>query len=138
MNEIVWNDNLLIGDEIVDSQHKELVKLVNNLVCSCKDENADVLGALAFLRAYTAIHFKDEEVLQKRYGFPEYKVHKKLHTDFKVTVNELVTQYINSNGSTDMLQVALKEILVTWLINHIMNEDKKIGFHIEHQKNEKE
>jgi len=128
---IKWDDNYLLGNEQVDNQHRKLFELVNSLVESCDSETAmdELRSTLNFLLRYTVQHFEDEEALQIRSNFPEYEQHKKMHEDFKVTVRDLVQRFIESNSS-DLLLHDVKKILVKWLINHILEEDKKIGRHL--------
>ena len=128
---IAWKADLATGDERVDAQHKNIFKLLNDLVAACAD-GSDIpmlKDTLNFLAEYTVRHFADEEVLQKQYGYPDYERHKKLHDDFKVTVGELVKQF-GKSGSSAELSAAVNKVVVKWLVTHIMCEDKKIGAHI--------
>jgi len=128
---IAWDDKLKMGNEQVDTQHKRLFELVNELVGQCMDgSNAEKLKeTLDFLVNYTVYHFYDEESLQVQYSFPEYKRHKQLHEDFKETVGGLVQRFAES-GSSEELSNDVNKIVVRWLVGHIQKEDKKIGEHI--------
>ena len=128
---IVWDDMLKMGDEKVDSQHKCLFDLLNKLVNQCIDgSNIQKLQeTLDFLVNYTVQHFYDEESLQVQHKYPEYRVHKQMHEDFKVVVGDLVERF-NKNGSSKALGDDVNKIVVRWLINHIQREDKRIGEHI--------
>ena len=125
---IKWSDEYALGDERVDSQHRELFKLVADLVDSCENgsSSAHLKNTLDFLVNYTVQHFNDEEALQIKYNYPEYEAHKKLHEDFKVTVTDLVNRF-SETGSSSWLSSDVNKIVVKWLIQHIMSEDKKIG-----------
>jgi hemerythrin len=130
-----WDDHYLLGNEKVDSQHRQLFDLVNSLVRSC-DEYTDTTKlkqTLDFLVNYAVMHFDDEEAVMVETGFPEYEAHKKMHDDFKVIVIELVGRFTET-GSSSGLRSDTNRIIVKWLINHILSEDKKIGEHI-NQKN---
>lgn len=128
---IKWNDSYALGNEKVDSQHKQLFELLSGLVDSCKDgtELTKIQEALDFLVNYAVSHFNDEEALQIECGYPDYERHKKLHEDFKVTVTGLVKRFVLSGSSTE-LSSELNKIVVKWLISHIQGEDLKIGAHI--------
>ena len=128
---IAWQKKWAIGDELIDMEHKKLVQLINELVLACANNKMDsyIPSALDFLVQYTITHFDDEEALQKRCNFPEYKQHKKLHEDLKVTVGKLVAKYKKS-GSTLDLKEDLYNVLAAWLVNHIEYEDKKIAPYI--------
>ena len=129
---IKWDDSYILGNEKVDNQHRKLFELVNSLVSSCDrdSEPEKLLDTLNFLVNYAVQHFDDEEALQIQSNFPGYPDHKKLHEDFKVTVTELVARFTETN-SPSQLSYDIKKILIKWLFNHIMNEDKKIGKHLQ-------
>jgi len=131
---ISWKNYYAIGDEKVDMQHRQIFELLSELVDSCMDGSAaDKLhGTLDFLVNYAVQHFYDEESLQVQYNYPEYKTHKQLHDDFKVTIGDIVRRY-DENGSSAKLSDDVNKIVVRWLINHIQREDKKIGEYIRKQ-----
>jgi len=123
-----WDDRLNIGYENVDMQHRRLFELVSDLVFACED-GSDVKrlkDTIDFLVDYTVKHFYDEESVQVQWNYPDYKRHKQLHEDFKVTVMEIVGKY-NENGSSEELSRDVNKIVVRWIADHIQREDKKIG-----------
>jgi len=132
---IAWNENFKLGHDQVDAQHKRLFELVSNLVRSCIDgTNAERLQeTLDFLVEYTIQHFHDEEALQIEVNYPEYERHRRLHDDFKITVGELLQRFAQ-NSSPAELSSNVNKIVVKWLVNHILREDKKIGRHIQSMK----
>jgi len=128
---IAWNDNLKVGDENVDAQHKMLFDLLNVIISRCIDGSSIEMlqDTLDFLANYTIQHFYDEETLQIRHNFPEYGMHKKLHEDFKLVVDDLIQRFAE-NGSSQILCDDVNKIVVRWLVGHIQQEDRKIGQHI--------
>jgi len=131
VSNMAWKDDFNLGHEWVDMQHRRLFELVSGLVGSCADgSNIEKLkGTLDFLVNYTVQHFNDEENLQLKYNYPKYESHKRLHDDFKNTVGELVEKFTAHGSSADLCS-NVNKIIVRWLINHIQQEDKKIGEHI--------
>jgi len=132
---IAWNESYALGNEQVDAQHKNLFELVSKLIGACiaGHETEKLQEILDFLVNYTVQHFTDEEALQLVFNYPEYVKHKKLHEDFKVTVGELVKNFLD-NGSSIELSNNVNKIVVRWLVNHITYEDKKIGIYIREKK----
>ena len=125
---IPWTVEYELGNVFVDSQHKKLFEIVNNIGNSCI-EGGDVgtlCNTLDFLLQYTVQHFHDEEALQIKCNFPEYEYHKKLHEDFEATVSEKVSEF-KEKGSTEDLSDTVNEIIIEWLVYHILKEDMKIG-----------
>ncbi|MDR2598643.1 MAG: bacteriohemerythrin, partial [Oscillospiraceae bacterium] len=87
----VWSDELATGNVMIDTQHKQLIKMVNDLMEACKSGHgrAKLSSTMQFLIDYTIKHFADEEKLQHQHSYPDFANHRKLHEAFKVTVLEL-------------------------------------------------
>lgn len=132
---VAWKDEYKLGNKQVDDEHHQLFVMVSELINSCADgsDMAKLKETLDFLVNYTVFHFGDEEALQLRYNYPDYERHKQLHEDFKATVLNLA-QNFEKSGSTEELSNNVNKIIVRWLINHILREDKKIGDYIRNQK----
>ena len=129
---LAWSKDFELGNTQVDTQHRRLFELVSELVEACMlgCDSAQLKATLDFLVNYTVQHFRDEEALQVRVKYPGYENHKRLHEDFKVSVGDLVRKF-NDGGSSEELSNNVNRVIVRWLINHIQQEDKKIGKHID-------
>ena len=128
---IAWSEDYELGNDFVDSQHKRLFELVNNIGKTC-NEGGDVntlCETLDFLLQYTVQHFNDEEALQLECNFPEYEYHKKLHREFETAVIEKVSEF-KEKGSTEDLLDTVNMFIIEWLVNHILKEDMKIGAYL--------
>jgi len=125
---IAWDDSLSLGDEHIDMQHYQMFRLLSSLVSACDNgtETAQLKETLDFLVNYTVQHINDEEALQLKYNFPGYEKHKVEHDGFKNTIGGLAQRFAE-NGSSAELSRDVNKIVVRWLINHILSEDKKIG-----------
>ncbi len=128
---IAWTPELETGDERVDEQHRKIFALLNDLIKACADgsDAKRLRETLDFLVDYAIRHFTDEELLQMQYNFPEYKKHKRMHDSLTAQVVELVKRYEASDSPSE-LSSDVNRVLVSWLINHILKEDKKIAKHI--------
>lgn len=125
---IEWRNSLAIGVEEIDNQHKELIIRFNRLLSACEGGKgvAELRELLLFLDDYVVKHFTDEEILQRRYKYPEYEEHKKLHDSFIGQIKEL-KQEINSEGVSLHHVVETNNMLLKWLINHISKVDTNLG-----------
>lgn len=76
---IVWSDELSVGIEEIDEQHKVLVNLINRMHNAIAEKHGSevVSGILAELVDYTKIHFAVEESLLRILGYPGYEEHKR-------------------------------------------------------------
>jgi len=76
-----WHDNLSVGIEKIDDQHKSMFDKLNEFFSSCGEGKCqeEVVNVLNFLDSYVAEHFYDEEQLQKKYNYSDYEQHKTEH-----------------------------------------------------------
>lgn len=130
-----WNDSLSVGVEAIDTQHKALIKAVNDLfdACSKGQGRKKISETMEFLQSYVVTHFGDEEKLQLSCQYPDYTRHKGLHKEF---VDEFLKykQKLEAEGPSISLVAQFNTFVSRWLINHISREDKKIGEHIKSTK----
>ena len=86
-----FTDDLVTGNEMIDTQHKELICKINDLLKSCEERSTQSGAArmLNFLADYTEYHFNEEEALQESINYPGIKEHKEKHEELRRTVQEL-------------------------------------------------
>ena len=121
---IPWSQSLSVGLNYIDNQHKVLIKLINDLHRAMKTgKSTSTSGAiLDQLIEYTETHFGNEERLFKKFKYPEYENHKKVHTSLVSQVKDLKAQFMSGDGT---LSVELMEFLQSWLKDHILKVDKR-------------
>lgn len=129
-----WDKSLETGNLEIDSQHRSLVGAVNNLLDACSQGKGrvEVEQTLKFLQDYVVKHFSDEEKLQIKSNYPDYKAHKEKHEAFKKEVNAIAEEY-KKGGATIQLVAKVNSSVAGWLISHIKSEDKKVAAHIKKQ-----
>ncbi|MEI8216009.1 MAG: bacteriohemerythrin [Eubacteriales bacterium] len=125
---VLWTENLSVGVEIIDNEHKKLFEMADQLFDAGKKGKAKdfISPLLDFLEDYTKKHFKDEEKYMQSIRYPEYENQKKLHTDFITELLKLKKDYEESGGNI-VLIINANQMVLQWLLKHISNEDKKIG-----------
>jgi methyl-accepting chemotaxis protein len=126
-----WSKDLETGNAMIDTQHKQLIEALDNLMDACSGgKGRSVLEeTMDFLESYTAKHFGDEEALQKQYDYPDYPNHKKMHDGFKRVVAD-VGRRLKAEGPTIALVGKVNADIGGWLINHITREDTKVAAHV--------
>ncbi len=124
-----WNESYSVGYPEIDTQHKRLFKLAEDLNSAmAAGKGKQMLSqTLANLINYTKGHFASEERLMQRYGYPEYPQHKVEHD--KLTAQVLAFQSDFSAGRV-MLSIDLMLFLKNWLSHHIGKIDQKVAAHI--------
>jgi len=122
MSLIAFTENLIVGIQQIDEQHRNLVSVLNQLhqaVTEGKDK--DVLQQLLkSLIAHTVVHFRDEEEYMRKFKYVGYPLHKKEH-------DALMTEVIDFQKRMEADQAVftsdLTKFLSAWLKRHIVGTD---------------
>lgn len=119
-----WNDNLSVGIDVIDEDHKKLIGLINTLQTAVMYSSGETYErqALQEVVDYTVYHFKREEDLMSEHGYPNFEEHKKSHHKMIEEVNKLVDEYENNR---DNAICDLTKFLKSWLIKHIAGTDQQ-------------
>lgn len=119
-----WTSRLAIGINSIDDQHKELVRLINQLHSAMKNQSGvhEASRILDKLTDYTVFHFKFEEDAFDKYGYAEVEQHKAKH---KKLVTQIMDFKADLNAGRAGISMDLMLFLTKWLKEHILSEDKK-------------
>ena len=122
-----FDDNLITGNDMIDSQHKELIDKINDLLRACELEKGkdEVCKTLDYLKEYTDFHFGAEEKFQEEIGYPGINDHKKKHEEFKGTVKTL--EEMAEKGVSDEFLKLVQEQVIDWLYYHIKGFDRSVA-----------
>lgn len=125
---IQWSNDLSVGIEEIDNQHRELIGRINQLFDACNQGKgkATVQETIKFLEDYVIIHFGAEEKTMVQYGYPDYANHKAHHQQFVASFAELKNR-LEADGPGAYLVILTNRIVVDWLNSHIRNVDKVLG-----------
>ena len=123
-------DDLLTGNALIDSEHRELFAAVNNLMDACAQGKGrdQIQKTVQFLEDYVAKHFRDEEGLQTKSNYPGYPAHKQFHDGYRRKLAE-TTQVLMREGPSVKALGDLNGV-VAILVSHIRTEDKRLARHI--------
>lgn len=132
-----WSDRLSVGVTSVDNQHRELVRLLNELSDAMMEGKGQerLEKVLSGLVSYTASHFAHEEQLMEEYAYPDATAHKKQHDELKIQA--LAFQQKVQTGTCGTITFELLGFLKNWLVQHIQGTDGKLGKFIVEQKQAK-
>jgi hemerythrin len=136
--EIKWTSALEIGHDVIDSQHIELFGLFDKFVDGCaKGQGKDSLVELhQSIQVYVENHFRDEEALMEKSGYPGLEQQKREHLKFSREVTEL-GETISRQGVTLIELVQTNKLLVNWLRSHVQNVDQAFGDYLRDQASDK-
>lgn len=121
-----WKNAYSIGHDEIDKQHQRLVNIINHLLRSLTDalEDREVDVVLTEVVEYTRYHFRTEEDLMAKHGYPDLQHHRELH---KALVQQVAQKFDDLSHGKEVTAIDLISFLQHWLIEHIVAEDKRIG-----------
>lgn len=127
MGRIEWNESLSVKIAELDDQHRELMRLYNNLHESLihdppEKTSKTKIATLDALMEFVLHHFAAEEKYLASINFPDLDGHKRLHREFSDKVLQL-QQDIATNKP--VLATSLIKFLRNWILDHIASIDKK-------------
>ena len=132
MELLIWDDEKMgMGIEIIDSQHKKLVTIINDLATAIdKQAETEVLFAVVErLIEYTKYHFETEQKFFDEFDFHEKSLHKSEHKyfieHFKAIQKGLEKDAKKRDKNIIKLSEDILEYLVDWFIAHITGSDRE-------------
>jgi hemerythrin len=122
---LIWRDQLSVGNNVIDSDHKQLIEIINRAEVSlCSKNHHDLVTALDDLGQYSRLHFDREEKIASAVGYTQIphlnQSHKELLTHLDQIRGEI--DAMGQDWSTETVEHFTK-FLRDWLINHVIKED---------------
>jgi hemerythrin len=117
-----WRDAWLIGVDLLDSEHREVVRLINRLLDPA--ETTPVSGRLDDLIAHLRRHFVTEEVFLRAIDYPLIDEHAREH---RMQMAEFVDLRRGLAPEANALGDADRGALRSWFFNHVVAEDRRFG-----------
>ena len=130
-----WSELFAVGIDMIDHQHKELVRLTNHLYESCLTHD-DAIGtifkdAMEQMVDYVRFHFTAELKLLERIRYPDYHEHKQQHDQLVKQILEAAKEYKEGKKFVPNNFVrALKD----WVFGHIAIYDQNYAAYVREQK----
>ena len=128
MHQIEWKDDYLTGIEEIDSQHKDFVKLINRLgiVQEYGNKKAIAIRLLTELGKYVEYHFVSEENIMFLTKYPALERQQQAHAALLDEYSKRMQNFLNDKGTVE----DVIRFLEGWFARHTIEEDKKVGYHI--------
>ena len=125
MQRMIWTANGRMGFEEVDSQHRLLYAIANELleIENPASQEQEIKYLLRHLRSYIDSHFKSEEELMAKHNYQGLPTHKQKHEKIIGEMKEALT----SSKSLTQLKSQLEDLLIGWIQSHILIEDKRFS-----------
>lgn len=120
-----WSDDLDVGVEDMNDQHKQILKYMNELYDLAETDkdfkNAENL--ISKLGEVTVKHFREEEVFMEQTDYKAFDAHKQIHEDLL----KKFTGHVDRMGAKGELDHEFFSFLKLWLSAHIKGLDKRYG-----------
>ena len=121
---MVWTDELVGGVASIDTQHHELVDLMNALYDSAlAGEGATTVRLFDTLLEHTVAHFRHEESLFIATGYPDASRHRHHHE--LLTAKAIEYRDCAAAGDFKALTAEILPKLRDFLAFHILKDDKE-------------
>lgn len=119
-----WSPEYSVGIKTIDSQHQELVNILNRLFVAVSKREGDkaIAGILDALMKYTQEHFSLEERLMEQAKYKDLEAHKVEHRKLIAQLDELIKKHMLEDKP---IYFEMMNFLKTWLREHILGVDTK-------------
>ncbi len=117
-----WSNQYLIGNELVDAEHEQLFRLLNDFHTRWVDarDRQDIAKVLNQLIVYAQLHFRHEEKIMADTCFPKLAEHQQIHEAMVDTIFHLQKSYEEANLR---LEMDTMKFVKSWLVGHILEND---------------
>ena len=127
MSYVCWCDMFSIKFPSIDRQHMKLIEITDDFhkALVLEKGHQSIFKTFNKLVTYAEKHFKDEETIMEKIGYPEKSIkrHKILHGKLIEEIFSLHDTFKN-NVKTDLYEI--EYFLNRWLVCHMLREDKKL------------
>jgi hemerythrin len=123
MTFFTWSDQMSVGVDLIDSDHKALIALINELHEAFENGDEPELPSDTFGRLidYIDHHFLREEAVMEACGYPGVRQHKTEHGRFTHEIRYIQDRYVR--GEETKAGEDLLNYLKVWLRRHILVDD---------------
>jgi diguanylate cyclase (GGDEF)-like protein/hemerythrin-like metal-binding protein len=120
---VAFTESHLVGVAEIDAQHRQLVRMVNeiNFEMSVNAPDATIRPRFEALIQFTLHHFQTEQSLMALHRYPDTQAHVSEHAQL-VTELQQIVQMRGREGDLLVLQ-RIKD----WLITHMQSADRALG-----------
>lgn len=119
---LLWKKEYEVGNRFIDSEHKILVDLANEIINSTYSSVIEFKKHYLELLEYTSLHFANEERIMREIHFIGLNEQHRQHEEIVQQMKKLLVDSKSLESVHSHLVVLLKK----WVITHIEQEDRKL------------
>ena len=119
-----WSTQFSVGNEMIDSEHYNLLGMINNVESAIRAGDISTLPqSLKLLEDCVAVHFADEEKIAQAIGF-DFTQNKLEHQYVQNELRHMVEDLVARNGAwSESVAAHYSFFLSEWMVEHILQED---------------
>ena len=120
--EVAWSSRYDTGIRVIDEQHQELFRLLEQLrkVVQAEGAGAALENLLAELVACSERHFATEEAYMARFNYPDLGQHVSEHATMLTSLHELLRKF---RENQQVMALMVPTFMEGWLKHHISDGD---------------
>ncbi|MDP6388574.1 MAG: hemerythrin family protein [Alphaproteobacteria bacterium] len=118
-----WYEGMSVGVPLIDSDHKALIAIINELHALTEAERGGetLKYVIRELVRYTQFHFHREEKVLQACGYPNLAEHMQAHVGFIQYINDVRNSHIRNPDK--LFREDILDYLKDWLKRHILIDD---------------
>lgn len=121
---LVWSKKLSVGNAIIDSEHRNLIVMLNAIEDTFKARDKSTLSQeLEQVEYWLCAHFQNEERIAAAVGF-DFALNKLEHQNLLKEFQRIRDELNAMHGMwSDKVAKKYYRYLCDWITNHVMDED---------------
>jgi hemerythrin-like metal-binding protein len=124
MDLLAWDDKYSVKVAEIDTQHKQMFHLINNLFHAMEKSKApeQIQPILKGFIDYADFHFTTEEKYFTQFNYPDKDAHILAHRSYSAKIQELLNE---STADKVLVSTKLMDFVEDWWIQHVTGMDQK-------------
>jgi len=117
---INWQRGWNSGNIIIDREHRELVRLGNELLNTVisRAKSTDSLALFDDLAAHVKTHFDNEEMILERVGYPDLAAHREIHLGLITEIAGIRERFVeNSSDPAPLFELLVNKIIMEHMLS---------------------
>jgi len=126
-----WSNNLLVGIDDIDEQHRALLASINQIMTAleqgCRD---DVIQIINLIRRESELLFSKEEALMQCHDYPMQLYHQYEHRKFNEYLATFMRYVSDEQLDETVLRFRAQLILLDWFLSHTTKSDRHLAHYL--------
>lgn len=130
-NHISWEPTFTVHIEEIDSQHRKLFDISNQIIDIYNTSEGDFnkcYKVIEDLFEYLSVHFHAEQMIFMKSRYPDFREHLREHDEFIDKVGEFIQSY---KKKEENLSLNVVSFLTDWIYSHTTSSDLAYAKHLQ-------